>query len=344
MKLSESELYILLFECCQMTKGYSRTLLIDFQRREIEFFDNEIYRIFYEGLNRKKNVSSILSFYPDEEKKIIEEYFHYMIEKEYAFLCPKNRVAFFPSLNLEWDHPSIITNCIIDLNPNITNSDSYYKAIDQLHDLGCEHLQIRDFFGCNPPIIENLLKRCVNTIIFKVELLIKFSTHYSMDYCNALLSKYPIINELILHSTGFSKIIPLETTQTFYITEQVINSHEHCGVVSKAYFNLSQEHYTESINFNTCLNRKISVDENGFIKNCPSMKNSFGHIDSTSFNDVILNEEFTSLWKIKKEQVETCSFCEFRNICTDCRAFHPSDLNYNKPLKCNYDPISMTWN
>jgi SPASM domain peptide maturase of grasp-with-spasm system len=343
MKLAESEMHILMFECCQMTKGYSRALLVDFQRREIEFLDNEIYSIFYEGRNKKETLKTILTLYSDEEKKIVEEYFTYLLDKEYAFLCSPDEIALFPSLNLEWDNPSVITNCLIDLNLNVADLEPYYQAIEQLQNLGCEHLQIRDFYGCNTAVIEKLLNKCTNTIVFKIELLLKYLPAYTLEYFNNLLQKYPIINELILHSAGFSKQIPQETTQIFYITTQVIDKHTHCGVVSPAYFNLSLEHFTESVNFNSCLNRKISIDENGLIKNCPSMKTSFGHISNTTFHDVILNKGFTDLWNVKKDQIETCSVCEFRHICTDCRAFHSTDLNYNKPSKCTYDPINMVW-
>ena len=36
--------------------------------------------------------------------------------------------------------------------------------------------------------------------------------------------------------------------------------------------------------------------------------------------------------------------CKFRYICTDCRAYlaNPNDM-YSKPLKCNYNPYSATW-
>lgn len=71
---------------------------------------------------------------------------------------------------------------------------------------------------------------------------------------------------------------------------------------------------------------------------------SFGHINKTSLKNVSLKDEFINLWSINKDQVLVCKDCEFRHICTDCRAYlkDPSDL-YSKPLKCNYDPYTAQW-
>ena len=51
------------------------------------------------------------------------------------------------------------------------------------------------------------------------------------------------------------------------------------------------------------------------------------------------------LKNIKKDQISVCKDCEFRYVCTDCRAYtQNSGDQYSKPLKCNYDPYTATWN
>ena len=48
--------------------------------------------------------------------------------------------------------------------------------------------------------------------------------------------------------------------------------------------------------------------------------------------------------KIKKENIDSCKDCEFRNICTDCRAYIEVPSNYHsKPLKCGYNPYTNVW-
>lgn len=95
----------------------------------------------------------------------------------------------------------------------------------------------------------------------------------------------------------------------------------------------------ENLLYNSCLNRKISVDEFGMIKNCPSMVDDYGNISDTSLVDVCKMERFKRMWYIKKTDIKICNMCEYRCVCSDCRAFI-SDKNdlYSKPLKCKYNP------
>ena len=74
------------------------------------------------------------------------------------------------------------------------------------------------------------------------------------------------------------------------------------------------------------------------------MVKSFGNIENTTLTEAINKATFKDLWFISKSQIETCKDCEFRFICTDCRAYteNPADL-YSKPLKCGYNPYTTKW-
>ena len=48
--------------------------------------------------------------------------------------------------------------------------------------------------------------------------------------------------------------------------------------------------------------------------------------------------------RIKKDNIEVCKDCEFRHICTDCRAFTDSNSRPNaRPSKCQYNPYISKW-
>ncbi|MNX99984.1 hypothetical protein D3C86_1324620 [compost metagenome] len=53
---------------------------------------------------------------------------------------------------------------------------------------------------------------------------------------------------------------------------------------------------------------------------------------------------FKEHWFTKKDDIAVCRDCEFRYVCTDCRAYveDPADA-YAKPLKCGYDPYANVW-
>lgn len=74
------------------------------------------------------------------------------------------------------------------------------------------------------------------------------------------------------------------------------------------------------------------------------MKDSFGNIKDTTLKEVLKNQYLKKYWNIKKDNITVCKDCEFRHICTDCRAYleNPDD-EYSKPLKCGYDPYTNEW-
>jgi SPASM domain peptide maturase of grasp-with-spasm system len=94
----------------------------------------------------------------------------------------------------------------------------------------------------------------------------------------------------------------------------------------------------------SCLNREISIDADGNIKNCPSMKESFGNIRDTTLAEAIEKPGFKKYWDINKDKIHVCKDCEFRYICTDCRAYvEDTEDILSKPLKCGYNPYTGEW-
>jgi len=117
-----------------------------------------------------------------------------------------------------------------------------------------------------------------------------------------------------------------------------------CGRISPHYFTINMNVFFESRNFNSCLNRKLCIDAEGNIKNCPAMQQSFGNIKDTTLKEVIEKPGFKDLWFIHKEQIDVCKDCEFRHICTDCRCFIKDPENiYSQPAKCTYNPYICKW-
>lgn len=74
------------------------------------------------------------------------------------------------------------------------------------------------------------------------------------------------------------------------------------------------------------------------------MRENFGNIKDTALGKVVASQEFKKYWNLNKDQINICKDCEFRYICTDCRAYieNPDDM-YSKPLKCGYNPYTSEW-
>ena len=78
------------------------------------------------------------------------------------------------------------------------------------------------------------------------------------------------------------------------------------------------------------------------------MPQSFGNIKDTTLEEALNHPEFKKYWNITKDQIEVCKDCEFRHICTDCRAYterthFQEDIDLSKPLKCGYNPYTNEW-
>lgn len=132
-------------------------------------------------------------------------------------------------------------------------------------------------------------------------------------------------------------------------TENRISNSNECGKINEALFSCNLRTFSEALYHNSCLNRKISIDMQGNIKNCPSMTESFGNIKDTPLKVALDKEGFKKYWNLTKDEIEVCKDCEFKYICTDCRAFtekpheNKEGLDTSKPLKCGYDPYTGNW-
>ena len=97
--------------------------------------------------------------------------------------------------------------------------------------------------------------------------------------------------------------------QIFFLAEE-ISSEKCCGKISPDFFTVNMKTYTESKAFNSCLNRKVSVDKDGYIKNCPSMIEFFGHVEDSTFERVLQETTIKKYWNIHKDLIDTCKDCE----------------------------------
>ena len=121
-------------------------------------------------------------------------------------------------------------------------------------------------------------------------------------------------------------------------TEQNLNSENDCGNSISKYFTTNIKFFNESLHHNNCLNKKLCLDKNVFIKNCPSINKNFGHILDVNLATILNDLDFKYLWSINKDKINDCKVCEFRYVCFDCRAFTIENNIYSKPRKCNYNP------
>ncbi|WP_340064352.1 grasp-with-spasm system SPASM domain peptide maturase [Ascidiimonas aurantiaca] len=330
---------VVLHSNCLLVKGANRSVICDVQLQTIHYIPNSLYDILEN--HSGKSLEEIKQIFDNKYDDVIDEYFRFLLEKECVFYT--NTPERFPPMNLQWHYPHKISNAIIDYNTY--SSFNIHAILEQLDHIRCKSIQIRFFSKIDKSLVISILQKLkdIKSIITSVELIVKSSDWTDIEEVEKLYLKFPRLTGFNIHSANEKKILPFGNKYIVY-TNQIINSESHCGIISMNYFSINLKAFTESKHHNSCLNRKVSIDTNGDIRNCPSMPKSFGNINNTSIEEALEHEDFKKYWNITKDKINICKDCEFRYVCTDCRAYkeNPQD-DYSKPLKCGYSPYTNEW-
>jgi SPASM domain peptide maturase of grasp-with-spasm system len=327
-----------LYANCVPVRGARRSLICDLQTGRGQFIPNALFRILteMEGLP----MCDIKRQYEDEESTLIDEYFSLLVGRDYGFWCDEPEL--FPALDLSWDKAGMITNAIIDVDQ--TSNHSYLDLFSQLDSLGCRAVQVRAYDPLTLEKIGGIVQACESVRLRHLDLIVKFQDELSEASLSDLCLRHQLISRVIVHSSPYSQRLTAEPLPVLIIFDPHEAGPSSCGEVGTDYFSVTLEHFTEALQFNTCLNRKISIDVSGDIKNCPAMQQSLGNVKGTRLAEAVKHPVLIQLGRITKDQIEVCRDCEFRYVCTDCRAYtRDAGDPYSKPAKCAYDPYTATW-
>jgi SPASM domain peptide maturase of grasp-with-spasm system len=339
MKAYKPDLYFKLFARYISVRGYKRSLIFDKEKKSIVFIDSIIYDFIQDS--KKDSLFELHKKYLKSEidtNEAIDE----LIKNKMGFLCKKDEHKLFPEISTYWDFPSIISNAIVDYNSN--SKYNFKTIIEQLIGLKCRSVQFRFFDIIDLNMIDDICIYIDNSIIARIEIVIKYDNFNESDIIK-LAKKYNRIDQIIIHSAPYDKIIKQSINDKynlFYTTQCVLSSYN-CGINEPSYFNLHPDVFFESILHNSCLNRKVGIDVNGEIKNCPSTNKSYGNIKNTTIAEAIKKTGWKDTWLVNKDRIEVCKDCEFRYFCIDCRAYTIDNKLYSKPSKCKYNPYLAAW-
>ncbi|NHN24612.1 grasp-with-spasm system SPASM domain peptide maturase [Flavobacterium jejuense] len=333
--------HIILFSDCIPVKGINRSIICDTKNNNYFFIPNGLYDILetYNG----KTIETIKEDFNHEYDEIIDEYFDFLVENKLVFFNANPNL--FPKIDLQWHSPSIITNAIIDFDEIIHD---YKEVIKQFEVLKCSYVQMRFFKTINLDFINKIVQYLNNekSRIVSIDFIIPYNETFSIEALNELIAQNSRIHAVIIYNSPITKSYnPINENMGYILqVERNILNEKHCGIINTEYFYSNINLFSESQNHNSCLNRKISIDKEGNIKNCPSMPQNFGNIKDTTLEEALSHKDFKKFWNITKDQIDVCKDCEFRHICTDCRAYVEEPENhYSKPLKCGYNPYTNEW-
>ncbi|MBP7803887.1 MAG: grasp-with-spasm system SPASM domain peptide maturase [Saprospiraceae bacterium] len=322
-----------------LLSGYKKALFLDIHRSWYIHISKDVYQ-FTNFIIGKTKKDAILKSNDPEAKDFIEQ----LINMEILFESNLNP-TFFPEINDNFFNPNLITNIIWEIGElNIDEIKLILKR--NQNTINC-HVEFIYFKKVSYKILNEFL-----SIIEKyfVDLESYNLSLKHLDVANSslvkLLRRFPRLLNITIFDIGNKEenVIEEISAKKIILRRSKIDNFKFCGVVNESLFTANLYHYTEARHHNSCLNRKISIDAEGNIKNCPSMSESFGNIKDTTLAEAIEKPGFKKYWDINKDKIHVCKDCEFRYICTDCRAYveDPDDI-LSKPLKCGYNPYTGEW-
>jgi SPASM domain peptide maturase of grasp-with-spasm system len=329
--------YFKLHSNCIIQKGVTNGVIIDIQFNEIYSISNSYLDLFDQNgiIDINKQTKQLSGLDLSEFKKLID-----FLEVEKLGIYINQDESCFPRINYRIVPNAEITNSIIW----ISSANNYESIFRQLFLLNCKAIQLV-FIEKIPQkklveIFSSIKSKKFNSI--EVYVLAKFEKEFeniiNIDEWSNLrnLTYFESITDQV-------SIVGHRNMRALVYTQEKLCK-ENCGKINSEIFNTHFEFINESLHHNSCLNRKISIDAEGNIKNCPSMKKSFGNIKDTTLEEAINKKGFKKYWNINKDKIKVCQDCEYRYICTDCRAYteDPNDI-YSKPLKCGYNPYTGEW-
>jgi SPASM domain peptide maturase of grasp-with-spasm system len=266
----------------------------------------------------------------------------YLVNNDIVFPIDLKFSDLFLSFNIMYDSPSIVENSIIDIeNMSYTHFQVLLKQLDEFF---CKSLQIRFLKNISKDTFCKFLDLIDQSSIESVEVVIPCSEWLNQDHIQYLISNiYNKITVFHIFSAKENNSVFYRGTRIFF-NKEICSPFANCGNISSKLFTVNVQNYTLSLSYNNCLYKKITIDPNGNIKNCPSCSQSFGNINDTTLEQALNHPDFKKHWSITKDQIDVCKDCEFRHMCTDCRVFIKDPENiYSQPAKCTYNPYIAKW-
>lgn len=328
--------FFVLFETNPIIEGFTKDIIIDIQRSKIINIPKSLTYI-VKKLNSigKENTYSLIN-----NKIVLNEYIDFLLQNELGIFCDKEEKKYFPKLNLKFNTPSFV---------NVITATVKFPELDQLFNLieiaktyhALFILKLNDI-----DTIDSFLLKISNSRLNGIDIIVNNSINldiidYIIKHCPKLLNIYVYNQKNNLKETYDNKIIYyIENSFEFYLEQQ--NSSP------SILLNNNLQTYLESKSKNLFYNKKLYIDEHGFIFPSINIKESIGNINKITDKSILLqlinNSSLSILWDANKNKTDICKSCEFRFNCIDNRVpIKKEDATYYHTNPCNYNPYIAKW-
>lgn len=332
--------YFLLYSNCFVVVGWQSCMIYDIQLSRYKFISLGLYPIINQA--KEKSIRSLLQLYEKKYHAIIIDEFKELVKEGLGFYT--DNPSQFPNIDLTWDHPSIISNAIIDWSNVAFNPQ---KINDLIEGIGCEAIQV--IVPTQVKRVEMILEQFKESRIKSIQLLIDYVSNNHSEKIVSLAEKY--LRVFFIYFYGSSEYKEFTSSRgnlrITYIDTDVKAVESYNIKVDRWPLIINIPFFTESQKHHTYFNRKIYIAKNGDIKNAPESKEIIGNINSNSTDELmeaIKVESNQRYWYVSKDLCDVCKHCEYRYMCMDNRVpYQRKDGGWYHKEECNYNPYISKW-
>lgn len=105
--------------------------------------------------------------------------------------------------------------------------------------------------------------------------------------------------------------------------------------------------FLHNIKHHPCLGNMLTICHDGNVIPCPMMRSySFGNVRDKALYTIFEKrmDDINKFWDLTLDYIESCTECEFRYACSDCRALEKSLTGrLDGKIMCSYNPKEGEW-
>lgn len=230
----------------------------------------------------------------------------------------------------------------------------FYEIIDTVSNLGCDELYIT---GGDLSLDVNFSKDIIEYANLKIPniFIILSYNHNFIEFLDLIGDNLHLILQIdledydsnLLNNENIEYLVVVPEGQEKIFYKKRSNNHSLCipDFLSRKFksnpnlnnnydFNLNS--FFHNLIFHPCLGKSLFISSKGNVYPCPMFRlNKWGNIKNLSllnFLDENKNKIY-DFWELNLDNIEKCNVCEFRYLCSDCRA-----------LEMEFDDISLKKN
>ncbi|UTA68499.1 MULTISPECIES: hypothetical protein [Emticicia] len=294
--------YIRLFSHCFVVDGSENSAIYDFHKGVVLRIPKSLSKVVH--LLNTYSVKKVYKLYKGQENTL-NEYMNYLTTHDLVFFT--NTPRFFPKTEIVYKSFSNVASAVIEY----TKGFSIEKLVMELDSLNCKMVELRYLSPlANIKELQEVLDYFANSTIRCIELI--FSTYEGLtkESIHELLDKNKKIGFIVIAGYHETEIMFADSCKIIF-TEKTIDK------VTTTYYTspkvvINIDYFMESHFYNPYYNAKVCIDIGGNIKNCLSLKKSFGNVNRESLSKVIDKDNFKRLWLIKPDKIESLRDSEFR--------------------------------